>query len=386
VKRMRHRSQLMSECLHTIRLGAVVAMLLAFAGPAAALQPLAEFADSAAACSTDNREARALAEQLRAQAAGAWGRVLPGVSAQAVYTRNQYESVARVPDGAGGLREAVIVAENQRDLFLTLSVPLVDVGGWMSISSASRDADAGDRRAEAVALDVERAVARAYFDVVAFEALLRAAERTLEASRKSFEDIVTRKEAGVANELDLKRAAAEIERNAQSLQDAELAVELARRALETTSGLRPSFGETAPIATTTVAAVELTELESLVGTLPAIAAADAEISAREAEARAAWSALVPSISARGTERFTNAVGFGEAPYWTLSVSADWAFDGTTVTNIRARGAAVEVARARAERARNSALDQIHAAFHRARAVVVKARAARAQLDASVLAA
>jgi outer membrane protein TolC len=70
----------------------------------------------------------------------------------------------------------------------------------------------------------------------------------------------------------------------------------------------------------------------------------------------------------------------------LSVSADWAFDGTTIANIRARDAAAEVARARADRARDVARDQIHAAFHRARAEVVKTKAARAQLDASILAA
>ena len=65
---------------------AVSAALLA-ASRAQALQPLAEFLQSARTSSPDNREARAGTEASRAQSVEATGRLLPGLGLRGTYAR-----------------------------------------------------------------------------------------------------------------------------------------------------------------------------------------------------------------------------------------------------------------------------------------------------------
>ena len=76
---------------------------LAAAARASALQPLDAFLRGARTSGVDlaeaRAEARAATSQARAEATSALGRALPGVSLRGTYTRNEFETRLRLPDG-----------------------------------------------------------------------------------------------------------------------------------------------------------------------------------------------------------------------------------------------------------------------------------------------
>lgn len=365
-------TRLMSERAHII---AAVVMLFAPA-PAFALQPLDEFLAAAKSGSPDRLEARAAAETRAAEERVAWSRLFPRLSAEASYTRNQQASIAQFPSGS-----AVIVAEEQKDASFTLTVPLIDFSAWQQIAAAGDQTSAAEARAGAVALDVEQLIARAYYQLVAAEALKVAAARSFAVSEDNLTFLTERNKAGLTSELDLKRAAAEVEKNRQNMADAELAVQIARRSLRSATDLEPTVGS--PLLEATLDAPPALDESVNVAT---IRAAEEEAEAARSSKRAAWGALLPSISARGTERFTNAAGFGTSPYWTVSVVAGWQLDIGAIAALDVQQQLIEQAEARAERTRRQARDRIHTAWHTVEAQRAKSRAARAQLDASTLAA
>ena len=77
----------------------IVALLLASAGPAWALQPLSEFLQGARRTNLDNREAALNADEQESEALIALGHNLPALSVRGVYTRNQYNVAFDIPQG-----------------------------------------------------------------------------------------------------------------------------------------------------------------------------------------------------------------------------------------------------------------------------------------------
>ncbi|HEY8923905.1 MAG TPA: TolC family protein, partial [Polyangia bacterium] len=92
------------------------------------------------------RGVRARRAGAEAQADEALGRALPGVSASASYTRNQWEVAF------GGL---TVVPRDQREASAVLAVPLLDLAKFARISAANRSAEAAAHRAEATARATE---------------------------------------------------------------------------------------------------------------------------------------------------------------------------------------------------------------------------------------
>jgi len=92
--------------------------------------------------------------------------------------------------------------------------------------------------------------------------------------------------------------------------------------------------------------------------------------------------MLPTVTAQFTERFTNAAGFGQSPYYTVQTLATWKLDLSTFQGSRAQRAAASV---RHDRARRTASDTLSDAWDQVRTNVEKSRAARASLDASRLA-
>src|SRR5580693_355317 len=113
-------------------LGALLAMAActAPARPALALQPVTEFLEHARTYNPQNRAARAPAVQRDAEVAVSTGSLLPRLTAQGSYTRNQYEvtTAALIPPGSlpPGLSfpNTVIQPQNQLDANVLLTVPL----------------------------------------------------------------------------------------------------------------------------------------------------------------------------------------------------------------------------------------------------------------------
>src|SRR5208337_4404407 len=160
-------------------LALLAALPLLAARPALALQPLDEFVGAAKGKNLDVREAQATADQRGQEARQAWAKIGPNASARAAYTRNQYAAIVSIPMGPGPAPQITIQPTDQVDAFFTLNLPLVDVGAWQRVGSAGATADAARVRAQATGLDAEKAVVRGYFQVVASEATLAAAEKAL---------------------------------------------------------------------------------------------------------------------------------------------------------------------------------------------------------------
>jgi outer membrane protein len=370
-------------------LGAVVASaVLAIASPARALQPLEEFVSSARTANLDVQEAQATAEQRVQEARGAWARIGPTFAAKATYTRNEHAVVVCLPSGAGApmcppTAPITITPTDQVDGVFTLNLPLVDVGAWQRVGSSVATADAAKVRARATGADVEKSVVRAYLQVVANDATLAAARRALATAIESQGIVGTRRAAGSASELDVERARADVERAKQVVASADQARSVSRRSLESLTGLTASEGA-APLPDDALGdEPDLAALAPAVNKLPAVQAAALETRAAEKNASSAWwSALAPTIGATGTERLTNATGFGYPASWALAVSATWTLDPSTYFNAKAQGAARAVAEVRERRAEQQARDTLHTSWQQVRADVALVRASKAEAEAS----
>jgi outer membrane protein TolC len=361
---------------------AALCVALAWAPPARALQPLAEHLAAAAEGSLEVRDADLAVREQAAEQRRAWMDLLPTPSLRGVLTFNQFPSVA--PVGPAG--RVVIVPEAQRDLFLGVELPLVDVGRWMLVLAAARGTDAAEAEALAARVAVEGAVARAWHQVVAAEAVLVEATRSSSAAEENLDFLRRRGAAGVASDLEVERAVAERERTRQQVSEAGFQLAVARRTLASASGLAPTPG--APgLAASLDAPPPLEVAEAtLVERLPSLAAARHRAAAASARHRAAQGALLPVVSASGTERFTNAAGFGQAPAWQVVGTAEWRLDPAALPALeveRLKAQRLEVA---ADRALRDARDVLHRAWHLVRAQLAKAAAARAGAAAGALAA
>jgi outer membrane protein TolC len=356
-----------------------VLALLAFSPRAHALQPLEAFIAASRHASFDAREARATLAQRDDEAVLAKWRLLPTLSASAVYTRNQYEAVAVLPAN----RQVIITPENQVDAFVTLSLPLVDVASWQRVGAADRTRDAAASRLRATERDVEAAVCKTYFQVLANEAVLASAQKALATQEKNLAFVETREAAGVASDLDVRRARADVERARQDVAEATYQVDTSRRALETASGLAPEAGASQltddlhpepPLA-------EFMAMNS--DALPDVAAAVDDAVAQEATARATRASLLPTVSVTGTERITNATGFaGQSAFYQVLLTAQFKLDASVVAQAKSQDAAAVAAHAREDKARRAAMDRIFNAYARVAAQIDKARAARAQVTSS----
>jgi len=358
---------------------AVVAWLCA-TSPALALQPLSEFQ---AAARTQNPLVRqALAQAVAAehtQDAEA-RRLWPSLSARAGYVRNEHVSEARVPNGQNGFREVTITPQDQLDAVFTLEVPLVDVAQWRRVDAAEASRDAATGRATDAHEGIARSVARAWHQTVAAEAVLEAASRSLGVAEKSLARAQARFEAGAASELEQQRAVAQVERSKQSVVEAERATLIARRTLESLSGLAPTPGtvleaanleEPAPLATDAASA-----------TAP-VRAARAFAAQAALQASAASAAPLPTLAASVSERVTNATGFsGENTAYTAGVTLTWRLDAATFALADASAASANGQSHAATQTAVDARDRAYDAWLSVRAQVARVKAAMAELAAT----
>jgi len=368
-------------------IGLVAGAVLLAPRTARALEPLGAFVDASRTRAFDAREARATLDQRHEEGAQARWKLAPTLSAQALLTRNQYAAIANIPTGAGAPTSVTITPQDQRDAIFTAAVPLVDVGAWERIGAANRTEEAQAARASSTLRDVAGRVALAYYQVLAQESVLASASTALETQRKNLAYVETRRAAGVASELDAKRAQAEVERARQDVAEAVYQVAIARRTLETESGMTPSPGAPAltdDLHTEAPLGAWLAVNESA---LPDVVAATRDAAAQERTARATRAQLLPTITLTGTERVTNATGFsGQTTFYQIVLGAQIKLDPTVLSQAAAYDAAAVAARAREDKTRRLALDRIFTAWNRVTSQIDKARAARAQVDASALAA
>lgn len=351
--------------------------------PAFALQPLSEFVAASKQRNPDNLEAAATERQRDAQRDSAQASYLPYFTAQGVYTRNQYEASFNV-----GGQTMTIQPYNGLDAFLTLSVPVINVGAWQQKAAATANLELATATRVNTELSVEQAVTRTYYQLLSAEAIHLSAKKSLEFVSSNLKLVTDRREFGTASDLDLQRALADVARAEKDVAAAEQNVVIARRSLESLSRLSPEPAVLdqhqeddlhAEPALETFLSPKDAELIAVKPALQAIEAAEAARSA----SKAAW---LPSVNAQAQERFTNATGFtGRNSYYTLTANATWRIDFGLGPNVAAQTEAVAAARAREDKTRRAAEDAIFQAWHQVRVGIEKVRAAREQLKAAELA-
>src|SRR6185369_14733543 len=358
---------------------AAFAAALLVSSASGATQPLETFLESARKSNYDVREQTATVEQRNWEKESALGRLLPAASARGVYTRNQY--AAKIPESVvpGGL---TITPQDQFDLFLQLDGPLIHLANYHRLGQAGHLAKASGYQLEQAQNDVQRLVARAYYAYVGGAALVQAAERAQKIAEDNLAYVTTRHSIGVATELDRERARAQVEQSKQDRAQAELIGINAARNLETVSGIAPTPVDEYP-ADDLHAEAPLESWISSSNTPSDRIQAELVRAATSAKKAAAY-ALLPTLSANGQERITNATGFtGRTSAYMIQGVLSWKLDYSAYSTAQAQAAAADAQKVRAERARRGVEDDIFDAWERVRTGIVKSSSARAQAAAAL---
>jgi outer membrane protein TolC len=375
---LRHRS--LGRHLLSLHLTIGALAPFSWSSSAGATQPLETFLEAARQGSFDVREQRATVEQRDWEKESVFGRLLPAASARGVYTRNQY--AAEIPPGPIAANGLTITPLDQFDAFLQLDVPLVDLSNYARYSQSKHLARASQAQLEFSQNDVQRAVARAYYAYVGGTALVEAAARSVAIAEENLTFVTTRRSMGVATELDQERARAQVEQSKQRRAEAELIAVTNARNLETVSGLVPTPVVEYPID-------DLHEEPPLASWLASRDTPSDRVQAElrqaaDAGKKAAARSLLPTLSANGQERFTNATGFtGRTSAYTVQAVLSWRLDYGTYATAQAQASAVEVQQVRSERSRRNVEDDIFDAWSRVRTGIVKSASARAQTQAAL---
>jgi outer membrane protein TolC len=365
-------------------LGALVvaAACTAPARRAFALQPVTEFIEHARTWNPQNRAAHATLAQRDAEVGVSTGDLLPNLVATGSYTHNQYE----VPFPVGG-QVLVVQPYNQFDANVALTVPLVNIANWERRSATKQSLEGARADERNTQIVVEKNVLRAYYTLLGDEAVFLSATRNLEVAQHNLGLAHTRKESGTGSELDVQRAVADQARAEQSMTAAQLGVTNARRDLYSLTGLEAQAANEFPQDDLHDEA----PLASWMGdtnNVPSVQSAVANRLRAEEGVKAANTAWLPTIDAKGQERFTNATAFigGHSPVYLLQLVATWKLDSTIRPQIRAQNAAASAARANEDQARQAAEDAVFRDWQQIRADIESARSSRAQVAATTLAA
>ncbi len=348
----------------------------------AAAQPLARFLEAAQTSNLDVQLEVANHARVSAEAGQVWGGLLPSLTATGTFVRNQYEAEIDVPTGPTTTETITIAPLNQLDGALRVEVPVIDVNRWLQTSSALASVHAAQLRQQGTRSQVQREVVRAYYSAAGAQALVEAAAQSLEVAQAQAAQQQARRVAGVATELELVRASAEIQRTAQVVADARALEANARRTLFSLTAVAPGVFP-ALSADDLRGAAPLEELEGAVPGLAVVRAADQDATAAERAQVAAATALIPRVDAQFTQRLTNATGFsGQSASWNAGVGLSWRLDVPIVQGLRAASARAQIAAIQAAKARLAATDQLHSDWQRVLAADSKRQAATAQVLAA----
>ncbi|MBL9039769.1 MAG: TolC family protein [Archangium sp.] len=359
----------------------VLSVALAAMPAFAQSQSLKQFLESADVHNVDRRLSLTQREAAAAQLTQAWSALLPSLSASGGWTHNQFEAVASLPTGMTVTR-LVIVPADQLDAALRVDLPLIDAARWFRGLAVASASDAATEREAAARDQVKRQVVGTYYALAAAQALVRSAQKSLGVSEAQLALQTTRVKTGVVTELDALRARAEVERTKQLVADAKSLVATTGRSLRTVTGLEPAGDVSLPNDDLHAEADEAS-LESQVSNLPAIRAAMKDIESADRQAIASRLALVPTVSAQFTERFTNATGFqGQSALYNFGVNFAWRLDGPTVVTPRIAEAQKSASALTLERLSLAAKDQIFSDWQRIQASIIKVQATESQVEAA----
>jgi outer membrane protein TolC len=364
----------------TLLLGLVVTSTAVAQTPSGS--SLKDFIDAADQHNIDRRISAEQRLGAAAQLTQAWSALLPSLTAQGIWTNNQYPAVVSLKVSDTQTVKLTITPENQIDGVLRVDLPIIDTTRWFRTLSADSNSQAAEQRELATREQVKRQVVGTYYSLAAAKALVQSAQKSMGVAQAQLDLQTTRVRSGVVTELDQMRAKAEVERTRQTVADATSLVATTARSLRTLSGVEPGDVAGLPVDDLHVEA-PVADLEGKVENLPAILAAQKDLEVASQNHTANTLALVPVVGGQFTERLTNATGFtGQPASYNLGVNLTWRLDGPTLVAPRIAQSQQNVAALAIERTKLAARDQVFSDWQRIQATIIKVQATGVQVQAA----
>jgi len=245
----------------------------------------------------------ARAEGIMGQARSA---ALPFVTLNGTYTAIDHERAI-----VGG---ALIQGQNTLYSNATLSVPILAPQAWVAWGQGSRGIDAAVANDASVRRAVAVAAAHAYLTVVAAHRAVEASETAVTTSRAHYEFALARRQGGVGNELDVKRAEQELAASEVQLQSAYTALARSREALGIICGASQPLDSTGAPATPVYP--DLAQAEQAVEGRQDVKAAKEQVRAATGVWKDSWADWLPVLN--GTLQ-----GFLQNPPTTATPRQGW---------------------------------------------------------------
>ena len=311
------------------------------------------------------REARALREVV---AAGAW----PTLDTFGSYTRSRTsENAFSVPSqgGAGGGFPGVKLERNLFNAGFDANWEIDVFGGVRrSVEAADATIEATDYNRRDILVSLLGDVARNYIDVRGAQRRLAVARANLKTQQDSLDLTRVRFEAGLASDLDVARAEAQINTTAAQIPTLESLLKQAAYSLDLLLGLAPGalWQELEKeLAVPSLPSEVLVGLPSdLLRRRPDIRSAERQLAAATAQVGAAIADLFPKfflIGTAGLQSISASDWFtGRSRYWSIGPTVSWPiFDaGRIRANIEIRNAQQEQALNQYEKAVLAALGDV----------------------------
>jgi outer membrane protein TolC len=292
----------------------------------------------------------------------AWAALLPTISAQGKYTRNNLAFVfpvnVPVTDMAGNkvidpktmMPETTTIPltiqpKDQLDGVISATTPLVAPAAWAGLKSVKANVASAEANYAAQEAELLVNVGEAFLTAAGTDELVEARRSNLVVARATLKDAQVRLSAGSVTKVDVDRAQVTVVRIEQQEREAMTTRERAYRALATLLQTDKQFKVSTLFPTSPMP--DPNDVQTALHLRPEFRALELSVTSAEQESNArAWQ-WAPTLSAFGNARRFNYDNFAFKHYsWAVGAQIDWLiFDGG------ARDAARHQANARAAAAR-----------------------------------
>ena len=308
--------------------------------PAAAAAPVRELTLDQALDLARKRNRNLAVERARVAEAQttieqAWAALVPTVSAQGKYTRNNiaFPFAAPVTDAAGNptgqIRHIVIQPLNQLDAVVSAVAPLVAPPAYSALSSVKDSVASSEANYEASESSVLFNVAQTFYTAAGADEVLIARRSNVQVASATLQNAQTRFQAGTVTKVDVDRAELSLVRAQQAVLDAENVRQQTYRSLATLVQVEGPFKVVAPAPPAPGPRDE--SLDMGLHLRPEFRALELSVKSSDEQANAYRLRWSPTLSAFGNGRVFNYDNFaGQRHAWALGVQLDWViYDGGT---------------------------------------------------------
>ncbi len=310
-----------------------------------------------------------LAEQ-RAAVEQALSVLLPSLTANVSYTRNQYAANLTVPNNLLGRdppnEQSTLTIQpfNAWQASGGLNVPILSASNIFRYDESKHGLDAAQNSEKASESEVLLSTARAYYQVVGAQGVVQAAERAVTTAQESLRVTQVRLSAGTTNRLAVARAEVDLARARQTVVTGRQTLAVAQRTLETLTGVPINAPLPPPQEPEMPSGTEADYVARAEASRPELGQAQAVLSQQEVSLREAWSQLVPVVSGSALEHFTNAPGFTPAEeFWILGANLSWTVEPLgIVASVKHAHASIEEQQERLAQEHDTIRDDVHTAW------------------------